>query len=224
VSAGQSLRATGYEETRTALNLRFLAWFVIAPAAALAVSCVLSALVNGVFVGLVGGIIVFVLVCGGMVRRCWPVGIRIDESGLTIGAVRSSRAIKRTPTVYAQAWGVYSCPWEAVRSVTVVTDPATLRELAKSPEYYTLTNRWGGKFDMTHCNIGVLSSPFMHAALVAEIDPDQVTGTDVQSGYGYEGYKRGQHGRSVPPQMSPTWIVPTRHPEALEEAIKRFRH
>jgi hypothetical protein len=104
----------------------------------------------------------------------------------------------------------------------VITDPATLRQLAKSHDYYTLTNRWGGKFDMTYCNIGVLSVPFMRAALVAEIDPGQVTGTTVQPGIAYGGHQRGR-GRQVPPRMSAIWIVPTRHPQALEEALKRYR-
>lgn len=218
----RSLRLADYEETHAALNLAFVTRFLAAPTAAAVLSVVLGVLVNSTFYSAIGGVIVAFLVCGSLVRRCWPTGIRIDESGITIGAIRSPRAATRKPDVYSQAWGIYTCPWEAVRSARVTTDPAELRHFAKSADYYTLTNRWGGKFDMTYCNIGVLSSPSMRAALVAEIDPDMVTGTALQPGIGYEGYKRGKRDRVVPPRMSATWIVPTRFPEALREALKRY--
>jgi hypothetical protein len=223
VSTDQSLRTSGYEEPRSALNPRFLGLFLGLPIAGEAVLIVLSILVGGAFPGLAGGFVVAFLVCGGLVSRSWPTGIRIDESGITIGAIRSRNAATRTPTVWRQAWGIYTCPWEAVRTTRVITDPATLRQLAKSPDYYTLTNRWGGKSDMTYCNIGVLSAPFMRAALVSEIDPSQVTGTNVMTGIAYEGYKRGRRDRQVPPRMSATWIVPTRNPLALKEALKLYQ-
>jgi hypothetical protein len=222
VSTDQTLRTSGYEEPHSALNPRFLWLFLIVPLAGEAASIALTPLVSGIFSALAGGFVAAILVCGGMVTRSWPTGIRIDDSGITIGAIHSRNAATRTPTVWRQAWGIYTCPWEAVRTTRVVTDPAVLRQLAKSPDYYTLTNRWGGKFDMTYCNIGVLSAPFMRAALVAEIDPSQVTGTNVLAGIGYEGYKRGRRDRRVPPRMSSVWIVPTRHPQALEEALKQF--
>jgi hypothetical protein len=223
VSTEQSLRASAYEEAHSALNPRFLGLFLIVPVIGVAASIALTVVAGGAFAALAGVFLVVILVCGGMVSRSWPTGIRIDSSGLAIGATRSRRAPTRTPTVWRQAWGIYTCPWEAVISVRVITDRATLRELAKSPDYYTLTNRWGGKSDMTYCNIGVLSAPFMRAALVAEIDPTHVTGTTVLPGIGYEGYKRGRSDRQVPPRMSAIWIVPTRQPQVLEEALKRSR-
>jgi hypothetical protein len=223
VSADQSVRTSGYEEPRSSLNPRFLGLFLILPVVGEAASIVLTVLVGGAFAALVGLFLVAILVGGGMVSRSWPAGIRVDSSGITIGAIRSHQAATRTPTAWRQAWGVYTCPWEAISTARVITDPATLRQLAKSPDYYTLTNRWGGKFDMTYCNIGVLSAPFMRAALVAEIAPSQVTGSSVLPGTGYEGYKRGRRDRQVPPRMSAIWIVPTRHPQALEEALKRYR-
>jgi hypothetical protein len=97
------------------------------------------------------------------------------------------------------------------------------QQLAKSPDYYTLTNRWGGKFDMTYCNIGVLSVPFMRAA----------PGRRDRSRPGHRHQRAIRHRvrrlqtrpprPPVPPRMSAIWIVPTRHPQALEEALMRYR-
>jgi hypothetical protein len=155
----------------------------------------------------------------GLLYRNWPTGISLDETTISIGAVRSGRAAGRTPTVTHQSWGLFTCPRPAVRSARVVTDPAELRQLKTAPLYYTLTNRWGSKRDMTYCNLGVLTSPFMRAALVIEVDPDAVTAPrarprpDVQQRQGRAAVP------AILPALSPTWIVPTRHPEELSAAL-----
>jgi hypothetical protein len=95
----------------------------------------------------------------------WPTGIRIDESGISIGATDSAQAASRRPTVNRQSRGLFTCPWPGVQGLRLVTDRAEPRQMKNSPNYFTLTNRWGGKAGMTHCNIGVLPSPFMRAEL-----------------------------------------------------------
>lgn len=87
-----------------------------------------------------------------------------------MGAVGSPRALSRRPSAYHQSWGVYSCPWNSVRDTRVVTDRDELRRLVR--HYRTFNNRWGG----SACNIGVMSAPFMRAALVVELYPSGVTG------------------------------------------------
>ena len=119
-----------------------------------------------------------VLIWTTLVYRNWPTGIRFDASAISIGAIGSARAARRTPTVNHQSRGLFTCPWPAVESVRIVTDRAELRRMKNSPSFYTFTNRWGGKAGMSHCNIGVLAAPFMRAALVIDVDTLAVTATD----------------------------------------------
>jgi hypothetical protein len=153
-----------------------------------------------------------------LLYRNWPTGIRIDESAISIGAIRSARATRRTPTVNHQGWGLFTCPWPAVEGVRVVTNRAELGQMKKSPRYYTLTNRWAGKSAISHCNTGVLAAPFMRAALVIHVDPRAVTATQIRPARFFNN-SRG-YSRLVRPELSPTWVVPTRHPEALSKALK----
>jgi hypothetical protein len=68
----------------------------------------------GVFSGLA-------LISIGLLYRSWPTGIRIDDSGISIGAVRSAKASSREPTVSHQSRGLFTCPWPAVLELHVVT-------------------------------------------------------------------------------------------------------
>jgi hypothetical protein len=143
----------------------------------------------------------------GLLYRNWPTGIRLDETAISIGAIASSRAESRTPTVLHQSWGLFTCPRSAVRSARVVTEPAEVRRLKTAPLYYTLTNRWGSKRDMTYCNLGVLTSPFMRAALVTDVDPDAVTAPRARPARMFSNGKDGHLSRLIPPALSPTWIA-----------------
>ena len=105
--------------------------------------------------------------------------------------------------------------------VRIVTDRSELRQMRNLPQYHTLTNRWSTKRGMRHCNIGVLASPFMRAALIIEVDPSAVTASEIRPARFYTNYKDGQFSHLVQPQPSPTWVVPTRHPEALRAALQR---
>jgi hypothetical protein len=208
-------------EAHSALNTRLLTSCLLAPAA-IEVSC----LILGVtldqpwFFVIMGSMLVPIMICAALLYRNWPTGIRIDESGITIGAVRSARAARRSPTVNHQSWGLYTCPWPAVQGVRLVTDRAELRLMMSLPEYHTLTNRWSNKRGMRRCNIGVLTPPFMRAALVIDVDPSAVTASAIKPARFYTNYKDGQLSHRVEPQLSPTWVVPTRHPEALNAALQ----
>jgi hypothetical protein len=92
--------------------------------------------------------------------------------------------------------------------------------MKNQPRYYTFTNRWGGKRGMSHCHVGVLASPFMRAALVLDVDPLAVTATRIRPARLYTNFKDGRFSHLVQPELSPTWVVPTRHPEALGQALK----
>ena len=209
-----------YLEAHSALNGALLASGLLPPTAA--IGCLILGVTTsqtwlfdllGVFIGLT-------LISVGLLYRNWPTGIRIDGSGIVIGAVRSAGAAIRRPTVSHQSWGQVTCPWPAVLDVRIVTDRDELRQMQKSPRYYTLTNRWGSKLGVERCNIGVLVSPFMHAALVIEVNPFEVTASETRPARYFSNFKDGRFSYLIRPQLSPTWIVPTRHPEALSAALQ----
>jgi hypothetical protein len=218
--AREQARPAVYEEAHSALNQPFLTYGLFAPVAAEVALLILAITVSpNVFSGLVGGMFVPVLIYMSLLYRNWPTGIRLDESGVSIGAIRSSRARSRTPTANHQSWGLFSCPWPSVSAVHVVIDAAEIRRLRKSQRYCTLNNRWGSRSPMPYCNIGVLTPPFMRAALVIDIYPSGVTATRIRpSRY----YSKSRAGRShfIEPRMSSTWIVPTRDPEGLRQALE----
>ena len=107
-----------------------------------------------------------------------------------------------------------------MQGVRIVTDRDKLQQMKNLPQYYTLTNRWSNKRGMRRCNIGVLASPFMRAALVIEVNPFAVTASEIRPARFYTNYKDGHFSHLVHPQLSPTWIVPTRHPEMLSAALQ----
>jgi hypothetical protein len=209
-----------YLEAHSALNGALLAYGLLPPVAA--VGCLILGVTTSQswLFDLLGVLLGLTLISVGLLYRNWPTGIRVDETGVTIGAVRSARATRRRPTVNHQSWGRYTCPWPAVLGVRMVTDRDELRQMKNSPLFLTLTNRWGRKAGMEHCNIGVLASPYMRAALVIEVNPSGVTASDIRPARFYTNFKDGQFSHLVRPQLSPTWVVPTRHPEILSEALQ----
>ena len=215
-----SHRSAPYLEAHSALNGQLLAFGVL-PLAAEAVCFTLGLAANlPWFFVLMGPLFLFVLISVGLLYRNWPTGIRVDESGITIGAVRSARATRRKPTVNHQSRGLFTCPWPAVLGTRIVTDRGDLQQMKNSPQYYTLTNRWTNKLEMRRCNIGVLASPCMRAALVIEVNPFAVTASEIRPARFYSNFKDGHFSHLVHPQLSPTWIVSTCHPEMLRAALQ----
>ena len=91
--------------------------------------------------------------CSAFLYRNWPTGIRITGDELRVGAVRSGRAVRRRPMVTHQTWGLFTVPLTAVRSMTVETDPAAIRRIRKSPDYFTLSNRYSKSRDARTCKL-----------------------------------------------------------------------
>lgn len=212
-----------YAEDRVALTWRLLAVGIGLPLALAAVF--VAAIVFGWDV--VGplaaaGAVLSVLWGTALMYRNWPTGIRISADEVRVGAVRSARAAGRTPTVTHQNRGLFTAPLAGVRSMTVVTDPAAIRRLRTSPEFFTLSNRWGRTRTATACKLGVLTAPFMRAALVVELDG------------GWAHFPTTRRARFFPntlgrpvrtflaPEESLTWVLPTRQPERLRAAVDRL--
>ncbi|HEY3978132.1 MAG TPA: hypothetical protein VGM79_12725 [Streptosporangiaceae bacterium] len=213
-------RDTVYHEGHSALNGRFLILALLAPGAGLAACAVLAIIASPVWFGGVGVMAALGLMTTGLLYRNWPTGIRIDQSAISVGAVGSAAAGRRTPTVNHQAWGLFTSPWPAALDVRVVTDPAQVRELRKARQYDTMTNRWAAPRAMRHCNVGVLSSPLMTAALVIDIRPGAVTTPQVRPARFYSNFMGGSLSRLLQPAPSPTWVIPTRHPDAVRQALE----
>ncbi|WP_037911514.1 hypothetical protein [Actinacidiphila yeochonensis] len=156
---------------------------------------------------------------GVMLQRNWPTGVRIADGELQIGAVRSTAAGRRTPRATRQNRALFACPLAGVRSLRVATDPATVQRLKRAPEFFTLSNRWGKPRTMTACRLGVLSAPFMRAALVIELDGGWGRFPRTRPAWFFP----NEFGRPfrvlVPGEESLTWVVPTRHPERLRAAL-----
>ncbi len=210
-----------YREAHSARNWPLLACGLLGPTAGVALCVVLGITVSPQwFPWILFVLFGLFLVPISLLRRNWPTGIRVDESGISIGAIGSARAASRKPTVNHQSWGLFTCPWPGVQGVRLVTDRDELQQMKNSPSYYTLTNRWGGKAGMTHCNTGVLASPFMRAALVIEVNPFAVTASQIRPARYYSNFKDGHFSHLIHPQLSPTWVVPTQHPEALSAALR----
>jgi hypothetical protein len=210
-----------YREAHSALNGRLLTFCLLVPAV-IEIACLILGVIldQPWFFVIAGSMFVPIMIASGLLYRNWPTGVLIDESGISIGAVRSARAAARRPTVNHQSWGLYTCPWSAVQGVRLVTGRNELRQMSNLPQYHTLTNRWSNKRGMRHCNIGVLASPFMRAALIIEVNPAAVTAAEIRPARFYTNYKDGQFSHLVQPRLSPTWVVPTRHPEALRAALQ----
>jgi hypothetical protein len=213
-------RPAGYREAHSALDWPLLAYGLSAPAAGMICVILGVAVSQPWFFVIIGALFVPVMICTTLLYRNWPTGIRFDGSAISIGAIGSARAARRRPTVNHQSRGLFTCPWGAAEGVRVVTDRAELRKMKNQPRYYTFTNRWGGKSGMSHCRIGVLASPFMRAALVIDVDTLAVTAPQIRPARYYNNFKNGYFSRLVQPELSPTWVVPTRNPQALSEALK----
>jgi hypothetical protein len=210
-----------YLEERSALNGRLLTTCLLVPAV-IEIACLILGVTlhQSWFFVIMGSMFVPIMIASGLLYRNWPTGIRIDESGIAIGAVSSAEAASRKPTVSHQSWGQYACPWPGVLDVRVVTDRDELRQIKAEPRYFTLTNRWSSKLGVERCNIGVLISPFMRAALVIEVNPFKVTASEIRPARYFSNFKDGRFSYLIRPQLSPTWIVPTRHPEELRAVLQ----
>jgi hypothetical protein len=215
----------GYSEDHSALRWPLLGWGMVAPVALVVIAIVLGFTTSPywfIAVPCVPGFAPF-LIGISLLYRNWPTGIRVDGDGVRIGAVRSARAARRSPTVTHQNWGLFSCPWSGVGTLTVVTDPAQLRRIRTAPQYFTLSNRWGKSRTATRCMLGVLTAPFMRGALLVDVDPAQVTVPATRAARFFPNQVGRPLATRLEPQVSTVWVVPTRHPDRLRRVVDELQ-
>lgn len=145
-----------------------------------------------------------------------PIGIRVDGDGIQIGGVRGRDRRRRQGKwpprkpfhVGSQGRVVFTCPWPGVRQFYLITDTRELKPLYRDLSQYMKGS--GG----LRSPLGFLRVFFMRSALVITNNPVYATSdpADFRSNWMQYGKRRG-----VP---SPTWLVPTRNPEALRTALE----
>jgi hypothetical protein len=143
----------------------------------------------------------------------WPVGIRVDSAGIRIGGLRAWERRKvsgRWPPrkrfhVGAQGRAVFTCPWEGVRELYLVRSRAEIKPLIRQKRAFRK------QAQQLRTPLGFLG--FVNAGLVIVNDPP-LTSCDpsaLRPNRRWPGLVRGV--------SSPTWVVPTRHPQALRAAL-----
>ena len=146
----------------------------------------------------------------------WPVGIRVDSAGIRIGGLRawerrqlSGRWPPRKPFhVGAQGRAVFTCPWEGVRELYLIRGRAEIKPLIEQKRTFRK------RAQQLRAPLGFLG--FVKSGLVIVNDPP-LTHSDpgtFRPNRRWPGLVRG-----VP---SPTWLVPTRHPDELRAALARM--
>lgn len=155
----------------------------------------------------------------------WPIGIRLTCSGVRIGGVR--RAARRQardggdprkpPRARAQRGEVFFCPWQGVQRAEVVTDEAELRKLKRHRAIDTADAR-GRRVPVLA--LGRLWAPHMKAALVLTVDLSVASVPEFRPPDARRYWFKFSD--FTPFRPSPVWFAPTRHPEALREALARF--
>jgi hypothetical protein len=214
------MSGTRYAEDRAAVR-----WPMVVLGALTPLACVVAFVIGVVFgtgalwSGAAVGLCFSLMFGTAFLYRNWPTGIRITGDELRIGAVRSPRAAMRKPTVTHQTWGLFTVPLTAVRGMTVETDRAAIRRIKQSPQYFTLSNRYGKSRDVGTCKLGVLTAPFMRAALVVELDAGWARFPSTRRASFFPNAIGRPFRTFLTPEESLTWIVPTRHPERLREAV-----
>lgn len=207
-----------YLEKHSAFNSRFVAWFLAVPNVVMAVLLALTFYWAAV-AGAVGAAGFVLIITWTMAYRNWPTGIRIDDDGVGVGAVSSRRAERRKRRIGAvhEAWGLFFCPWDGVLAIAVVTESDELGRIRQAGALVAPTNRWG-KPAGSRLHKGVLTGPFMRAALVVQVDPTRAT---VPATYASRFYSnRPPEWRSKDAGLEGAiWIVPTRRGGELREAV-----
>ena len=98
----------------------------------------------------------------------------------------------------------------------MVTDQWQIHQIKKSPQYWTLSNRWGKPREMTRCMAGVLTAPFMKAALVINVGYADVVRPELRPARFFANYiSQPKFSVRVKAERSPMWVVPTRNPDEL---------
>lgn len=146
-----------------------------------------------------------------------PIGIRLDMNELHIGGMRVRERLAqrgkwppRKPFVVGrQSRAVFNCQWKGVRSLYLITEPAEIKRVRRDLRRFIKRNE-------TTIPLGAFRQGlvFSKAVLVITHDARYISSDPPE----FRGM-RGQYGIRLSSVESPTWMVPTRNPEALRAAL-----
>lgn len=220
MSAPQTGEITWYAEDRSALRPPLVLLGAILPLiVVLAAAFGVIAHTESVLLIIVIALLLWVFTDARHLMLVWPVGLRVDADGIRIGGVRRAerkpgrKARKKPPPPSFQGYHVFTCPWQGVRSLEVVTDRTRLRELKRESTRAPKSEVHARGGIALGYYLGMLATPFMRAALVIEVDP------------AYARYPtfRVQQALSVATSQqgtrSSTWLVPTRHADQVRGLV-----
>ena len=187
--------------------------------AGIVVAAVLGSIGAAVLVAIFFLFFTFLSVTALMTRL--PLGIRMDEQGIRIGAVQAaeagrSRVLHRDKPIqgFTRAMHVYSCDWEGVRSIKVLADPQELAVMARgvnAPD--DALGVWWANLRLDSWAPGRFIDPRARGALVFEVETARASFQATRPPKGRT------NAEMIYARQTMTWVVPTRNPQAIKAAL-----
>jgi hypothetical protein len=206
-----------YAEDRSGLERRVVVQAIVAPLILIAISVPYGLVASNGLAALllipwgIAGIWTLISLAGLIYN--WPIGMRIDSAGIRIGGLRawekrqlSGQWPPRKPFhVGSQGRAVFTCPWEGVTELYLITSLAEFKPLIQQKRAFRK------RTSQLRTPLGFLGT--VKAGLVVVTNP-ALTHSDPEAFRA----NRSQIG-PVKGILSPTWLVPTRHPQGLRSAL-----
>ena len=155
-----------------------------------------------------------------------PLGIRMDAQGVRIGGVAAaekgrSRVRPRDKPIqgFTRAMHVYSCDWDGVRRIKVLTDPAQLLAMAatvdsKTPDSHAYA--WWSRLGYAAWAPGRFIDRRTGAVLVIEVERQRASFQPTRPAKGLVGAHEAQR---IYTGETMVWVIPTRDPQRLKAAL-----
>jgi hypothetical protein len=162
-------------------------------------------------------------------RACWGVGIRIGDGGIRIGGCKRTsrwwwrlweriRFVSGSSTTRPTTYTVFA-PWDGIRSVRVVTDPAEMKRLilgAPRQQVGSALNNTLRYYWQVGAIVPFYAMIWRHLAvrgfLVFDVDPNQAQ---------VPKFRKPSRHFAMPPAS--TWMCPTRKPNKLRRVVAELR-
>lgn len=144
-----------------------------------------------------------------------PIGIRVTTKRVTVGALAFAdgrdvaMGTRKDGTVPQRRW-VYSCGWEGIRSVVIVTGRQAIKNASMEAGFATDPTGGGVVASPSSNPLGLLVLPGARTLLTIRVDPALAQ------------YPRARQKRRHFWHESQIIGAPTRHPEKLRAALASF--
>ena len=154
-----------------------------------------------------------------------PLGIRMDQQGIRIGGVQAveeghSRVRPRDKPIqgFTRSMHVYSCDWEGVKRIKVLTNSRELK--AMSTGFGPGPNEYHGEWWYSLRDAAWAPGRFIDvltgAVLVIEVETQRASFQATRPPKGRLGAKVADR---IYQSDTMTWVIPTRNPQAIKAAL-----